>query len=339
MISKNDRNLIGKGSDINLAAQVVALDKRLDVELGLDTREVSKENSCEFQYHGLAVEALQTSYLDYLQIFEKIGKTANMIDVGAGHCRGTLLAEKLGYKCTSIEIVKDRIVAAKKCAKNKEHIIQADITDTDFKLPIADYYFLYLPHGKVLYQTLKKIKEISQNKKVSLIVIESHGNVIDYLKIQKNWLILKDAKLQTSTTRHDPAIYFFDSKIGKSSIIEEHWSWNLDRDLELLVKDSEKSWTLDAYQSVIWVSEAKVMLETFSPCRMLEIEKVESTRKISEQSEDYQKLRHARNIKKPTKYGYILKIIIFPEKKVEWINSKFTDWDDSLKILDETYMN
>lgn len=338
MFSKKDLELIGKGDNLSLVERVCELDQRLDNFFGLSIKktESSLKSNDPFEYVGLNGHALQTSYLDYFQIFNFIGNNATLVDVGAGYCRGSLLAKHLGYSCISIEVVNERTEKALTIIDDKTKIYTNDITDQKFKIPIGDYYFLYLPQGKVLYQTLKKIKEVAKNKTVKLIVIESHGDVLDYLIYQNEWLKNISCSLKTSTPRHNNNIYVFEVLSNSEiSVIQKHWDWNLDEDLEFVIEHDKSFWTADTYDSVIWARENQLHLETFNPKRIITINSIKETRRISKQPINYQKLRMARNNKFNTIHGHIIKIYDNSEKKVEWLNAKFTSWDEAIQLIDK----
>lgn len=337
MFSKKDLELIGHGDDPDIVNQVIALDQKIDSFFGLRHQVVEQtiKSQNHEEYQGLSIEALQTSYLDYYQMFKLIGKDSMLVDIGAGYCRGTILAQHLDYKCISIEIVKERVEAARNLLKYPSEIIQTDICDPTFILPIANYYFLYLPQGRVLYQALKKIKDNHKDQVAKLIVIESHGDVVDYLKLQKNWLKEASLDLKTSSARHDINFYLFETICdAKNNQLQHHWNWNMNQNLELLICEELKTWTVDTYNSLIWNSEGEIYLETLAPRRIISFKNIRKQRKISEQEYDYQILRVARNKKVQTIHGYILKIYVDPEKKVEWLNSTFTSWQQALQLLE-----
>lgn len=344
MFTNLDISLIGRSCDETCVNQVIQLDHALDSSFGLNIDQLERsihsqienenENENESYYLGLNASALQTSYLDFYQIFQYIPENAVIVDVGSGYSRGTLLAQKLGRKCIGIEAVEQRVTACQKLLTHKEDIIHADITDENFCLPVGDYYFIYLPHGKVLYQTLKKIQKIATGRKVTLVVIESHGNVIEYLDAQDHWLVKRKETLTTSLPRHDTKIYFYDC-YGQNypTLVEQHWDWNSDKDKEYLIWQNNQLWTADTFGSELWFLNQKMMIETFAPNKMISLEDLFNTRIISNQSSDYRYLRQAREDKKRTSKGHICKIFIRPEPLVEWLNGETGSWQSAISEL------
>ena len=336
LLTTEQTSLIGNSHDSVVVGKVIEFDNNLDKEFGLNIPKIEQTIPSERSdhYKGLDASALQTSYLDFYQIFNVIPQDALVVDVGAGYSRGTLLAQQLGRKCISIEVVEQRVKETQKILKNKSDIICADVTCDDFTMPEGDYYFLYLPHGEVLYQTLKKIQKLASLRTVNLIVIESHGNVVDYLDAQSHWLVKKDLGLKTSLPRHNNHIYFYEC-YGQDypTIFEQHWDWNRDKDREYLVWRDEQLWTANTYQSELWVINHKIHLETFSPSKMISMEDLFSTRCISEQSEQYNFLYHARQNKVVTPKGHITKIFIRPRPMVEWLNGETCDWQSAISFI------
>lgn len=337
MFSQFELSLIGQSDNQECVEKVLKLDEKLDKEFGLEIEKTEAliNSKNPFHYQGLNSNALLTSYLDYYQIFNFIGKDSLLIDVGSGYSRGTLLAEKLNFQCVSIEVVRERVSCTKSVLENKNSLIEADITDPNFELPVAPYYLLYLPHGIVLYEALRKIQKIAKYYKTRIIVIESHGQVIDYLKLQNNWLKLVTNHLKTSNARHNSNIYIFEcEKDFKKNELQYHWDWNKDLDFEYIICEDNKSFSLDTYNSEIWIVNNEVMIETKNPVRMFKINNLQQVRKISEQNKNYQKLHFARNTKQKTTKGHLLKIIIAPDERVEWSNGEYSTWDQALKLIE-----
>lgn len=329
-------SLIGCPHDSKIVNKVIQFDREMDCAFGINIEEVEQTilNDRPGYYQGLDATALQTSYLDFYQIFEAIPADSTLIDVGSGYSRGSLLAEQLNRKCISIEVVEQRVKASQKYLQNKDAIICADVTSENFIMPEGDYYFLYLPHGEVLYQALKRIQKIASYRKVNLIVIESHGNLIDYLNAQSHWLVPKDFGIQTSVPRHDTKIYCYEC-YGQDypTTFEKHWDWCSDQDREYLVWQNEQLWTADTYQTELWIMQHKMHIETFKPARIIPVSDIFSTRCISQQSEIYRILHHARQNKITGPKGHISKIFVRPEPLVEWLNGETSDWQSAISLL------
>lgn len=340
MLNLEQTSLIGHPFDSEVVEKVIEFDGKLDKAFGLNISAVEQTIPSDGQVHhqahypGLDASALQTSYLDFYQIFNSLPKDVVLVDVGSGYSRGTLLAQFLKRKCISIEVLEQRVKATQELLQNKSDIIAADVTSDDFTMPVGDYYFLYLPHGAVLYQSLKKIQKIARTRKVHLIVIESHGNVVEYLDAQSHWLVKKDLKLKTSVPRHDPHIYFYEC-YGQDypTIFEQHWDWNIDRDREYLVWRDDWLWTADSYNSQLWILSGKMHMETLAPAKIIPMVDLFTTRCISEQSEQYRFLHQARQQKVTCSKGHITKIFVKPSPLVEWLNGETSDWQSAISLL------
>lgn len=209
--------LKGRHLDVLSVQKVIDYDKALDsyfkIDFELEKKSEIKEENFYTHQNLLNEEALNTSYFDFYQILEALPPQSSIVDVGAGYARMALLNDYLGlsHKIISIEAVKERLVAAKSyCDKRHEFVVQ-DILHENFHLPKADYYFLYLPTGRLFEKVLEEILQIAQTKKVRVIGIESHGNLIDFLTLNRVWLREMPLKLALSLPRHKNSIYFYES--------------------------------------------------------------------------------------------------------------------------------
>lgn len=188
---------------------VQKLDLEFDLFFDLDVQDTEKEISLndESLYVGLDPRALLTSYIDYYQILEDVPKGEELVDVGAGYCRGTILSEFLGLnKCHSIEIVKERITEAFDAISNfsgdTSLLLNQDLSTCT--LPEAYGYFLYFPKGEILYRILSQLFELSKHQDCFLYVCESHGDMLDYLNMFSSITQVKSFKV--SQPRHSDQI-------------------------------------------------------------------------------------------------------------------------------------
>jgi hypothetical protein len=208
-IPEKIKQYVGQGENPDLSFLVSQFDQKLDQEFGI-TYEVQEKlinATGEELYRDHNHEALLTSYLDYHQIFLDMGPNKTLIDLGAGYCRGSLLALDPQYKvrCLSYELAKSRIEGA---LKHSHDIFNQDITDENFVLPKCEALFLYMPTGKILNSILKKIIKSTLENCV-LYVIESHGDFVDNLRFYSDFLVEMDSELKVSTQRHASKIYKF----------------------------------------------------------------------------------------------------------------------------------
>lgn len=195
--------------------------RELDQILGLKESLHSKYNDQEEAYSdGLTgSDALYTSYQDLLMIRQDLMERnlKDFGDLGAGNCRSKILFDYLEspFKSTAYEFVPERIKEAKATyqqlgLKEAHHFIEGDLKDCSLAtLEAHDAFFIYLPVGPTLEKLVEKFKELSLHKKLILYVIESHGDLIDYLQDHLEPLrVLK--KLELSSQRHIPELYVFE---------------------------------------------------------------------------------------------------------------------------------
>lgn len=209
LIPEKIKQYQGQGENPDLSFLVSKFDSKLDKEFGIQYVKQESEIKIEKEevYQDHLSEALLTSYLDYHQIFIDLGPNKTIVDIGAGYCRGSLLATDPSYKikCISYEIVKERVEAA---VRHSKSVFIADITKDSFDLPKCDALFLYIPTGNILNTLLKKII-YSSLEGVYVYVIESHGDFVDNVNFYRDFLQKVDCHLKTSTQRHDQNIYKF----------------------------------------------------------------------------------------------------------------------------------
>jgi hypothetical protein len=244
-IDSDFEKYIGQGENPDLLASVVEFDRRFDQFFKVDYEKSEKgiTRTEQYIYPGLKDSALLTSYLDYFQIYGDVPIGATIVDLGAGYCRGSMLFNNLKDKrCISVECEESRVEAA--LSSSPEDIIVADLLDKKFELPLSEYYFIYLPVGVVLYEIIKKV--IDQKIEATFYIIESHGDLVNYLLMQSEIFTLVDKPFKTSVVRHDPFIYKFRSKrvtIQPDSLSFENdmalWHlFNHDKNLKLEIESS-----------------------------------------------------------------------------------------------------
>ncbi|WP_372655391.1 class I SAM-dependent methyltransferase, partial [Halobacteriovorax sp.] len=152
----------------------------------------------------LREEALNTSWYDYYQLI-KYSKN-QVLDVGSGYSKGTLLALTLGYKnFYSVEFVPERIQWAKIKAQELDldtsFFFSGDALNIDFSK--YEIFLVYQPTGRFLTRFLNSLTQF-ENKEIW--AIESHGDLIHRLDLDSR-LIDKSALLELSAKRHDNTIY------------------------------------------------------------------------------------------------------------------------------------
>jgi hypothetical protein len=186
-------------------SEVLNFDEKLDLYFKIDIKKIEEKVTGHEDsiYPGLDPRALLTSYIDYYQILSDIPDGEELIDLGAGYCRGTILSEFLKLsKCKSIEIVESRVCVAQNCLKeigaDLGQIIKGDLLT--IPIPKAYGYFLYYPKSESLYKIMRDLFEKSKVQVCYLYVCESHGDVIDYIEMFST--IKKVKEFKVSQPRH-----------------------------------------------------------------------------------------------------------------------------------------
>lgn len=202
---------------------------KLDEVLGLKANLKSTSIEIEEAYaDGLTgSEALYTSYKDLLTIYQDIKQRGlkSFADLGAGHCRSKIFFDFIGapFQSYAYELVPERIAGAKDCYQNlglsfTQGFIEGDVTKKD--LTDHDAFLLYLPVGPTLEILVNKFKELSCSKNIYLYVIESHGDLIDYLKDSLGPLRLRKS-YPLHSQRHLPELYVFELESCLQQISDE----------------------------------------------------------------------------------------------------------------------
>jgi hypothetical protein len=183
-----------KISEFKECSQFLKADLEIDLILGFDYQknELSLKNKLKETYSDTPISshALLTSYFDYYQILKSLPKNSTFVDIGSGYTRGNIVNQlcQFGHHCYGLELEQDRVEATKiifsKLGIDHSTVRNYDILGNE-DLPCADYYFLYLPTGSLLDHVMMKLSRLKHQ--YQLIVIESHGDLIDTLKSYDQW--------------------------------------------------------------------------------------------------------------------------------------------------------
>lgn len=152
-------------------------------------------------YKGIDPEALCTRPEDILSILSDPLVTGTWVDLGSGYGHTVMTyAEKFpDRKSVGVEKEEPRNEWAKALAREKEltcDFIQGDLLTDD--IPEGNTYFLYFPQGHVLDRILSFLSQ----RPVTLVVIESHGDLFPRLE-KEAWLKL-EREIPLSSKRHNP---------------------------------------------------------------------------------------------------------------------------------------
>jgi hypothetical protein len=278
------KNYIGQGENSDLFVSVIEYDRKFDRFFGIDYEESEKNISRneEYIYPGLEDTALLTSYLDYFQIYRDLPQGATIVDLGAGYCRGSMLFSSLELKrCISVECEQSRTKAALSICPND--ILIADLVDKKFVIPKAEFYFIYLPVGIVLYEIIRKV--IQQKIEATFYVVESHGDLIDYLLMLPKVFKLINKPFKVSLPRHDPYIYKFKSKAVHLELSDFTYKqdlvlWHLfnhDKNLKMKISSTipgklkRSEWEANLSGSTVIKYNNRIALYLENPSRVLQL--------------------------------------------------------------------
>lgn len=314
------------------------LDNEIDNLLGLKDYEEIEANLAQrdsanidpsLYLEKLDSNALNTSYIDLYQILDKVSKEnprAQICDLGAGHCRMSLLASELFplLNIISVEPVKERISFAQSKLTSKNYLFVADTFDQVSLSIMPDYIFLYFPTGDIFESILRRIK--SRMKKSSIIAIESHGELINRLSIEKSWL-KREEYFEVKYPRHNPMAYIFRPVINNElsqleRLIEKLYSF--DSQDELIINSDQRAWLASANKMEIHFDhEDKVTIDFAFPPRTVTLTQLNQVSKFDQEnlSPSLKELINLRNNKQ--KYqGLEIRKIYPQEMNVELSDGK-----------------
>lgn len=162
-------------------------------------------------YSGLEESALSTPFFDYYQVLTDLGPHERLVDLGAGHCKGTLLGEAVGLegKCLSLELSKDRsnnaLDTLKKLGLASQSIRSFDIRQDP--LPASQAYFIYLPLGPLIFRPIQTL--LKRQEAARFYVVESHGDMLDFFNSMPKWFEHKKM-LPSEGPRHKAGVHVYE---------------------------------------------------------------------------------------------------------------------------------
>jgi hypothetical protein len=138
---------------------------------------------------GLHPETLQTPYSELCQMMRHLEPfEGHLVDLGAGYGRMALVLASFNQHATftGFELVKERVIEGQRVLENlglvRAKLFQQDLVASDFKMPVADAYFLY-DYGKVhhIRHTLEQLKAVADHKTFKVIARgKGCRSLIDY---------------------------------------------------------------------------------------------------------------------------------------------------------------
>jgi SAM-dependent methyltransferase len=290
-------------------------------------------------YQGLLEEALYTSDLDLLSLFESPFVQGTFCDLGCGTGKTALLYGSLypKRKAIGIEFEAARLVVGEtfkqQFSLNNVTLIHADLTTVD--LPKAETYFLYFPTGPVLDRILSLLYQMAHH--FNLCVIESHGDLIPRIELE-NWLSLL-SEIPLASPRHYPFIKIYQKKslIRDESLLPFNLTF---QEKYLLISDQTEEWIGESL-GMEWTEADR--FELLTPPRTISwksVKKLMDRRDLSPSVATAISIRRLGEVQIKTKThtvcGFIRKIIVEPTFHLEISTGEKVEWEKILTITQGT---
>ncbi len=147
------------------------------------------ETGEEALYAGIQEAALSTPFYDYYQVLLDLRPGERLVDLGGGHCKGSLLSAALGRSsdCLSLEISSKRIEGARRTLSSlgleSSGVLKFNILRD--RLPLVEAYFVYLPLGELIYRPIQQL--LKNERSARFYVVESHGDMLDFFDSLSKW--------------------------------------------------------------------------------------------------------------------------------------------------------
>lgn len=154
---------------------------RVDAWLGLETERIEKEltqpQDGQF-WIGLPVQAMLTPYTEIRAILEHLNPASHstLIDLGAGYGRmGFVIGcHYPQVKFIGYEIIEARVRESLRCLAPLAYPLiemhQADLSASGFKLPAADFYFIYdFGSRQTISKTLEDLKIVARSRPIKVV--------------------------------------------------------------------------------------------------------------------------------------------------------------------------
>ena len=216
--------------------ELINLCDELDEFFGLERAQVKSVD--KDHYPELLPHALNTSYFDYFNLLKLVPGGEQLVDLGAGAGRGSVLSCFLELAiCISYEIEISRVDILRRALhkfSKSEFAIQGDLADLSF--PKAKHYYLYFPRNKTAYFVLRELS----HRDCTLYVCESHGDMFPFLSSLPA-LFERIGEIPLLMPRWENEIRIYKSKTSNTEVkIEDSLStWflrNFDSDKILIFK-------------------------------------------------------------------------------------------------------
>jgi hypothetical protein len=284
-------------------------------------------------YEGLSAEALYTSLEDLETIQRHPLVEGTWVDLGCGVGHSMMLYQTLfpDRRSIGVELSEKRAKEGQRAIEASglegATLIHADLLDVP--LPDGDTYFLYFPTGPVLDRLLF---ELRKRETFRLVVIESHGDLLDRLNKEK--CLTPIAEIPLKQSRHHPTARIFQGRRESSSLQSP---FNLSFiEKYLLIQDDELQW-IGETRGLEWQRGEEFLLHI--PPRSILWSQVLAVVHRNDLSEDVRFLCDLRRygeceilVKNKPHRGVIRKISVKPSFSVELSTGEWIEWKDILTI-------
>lgn len=166
----------------------------LNTEQRIRTSEQYIKQDTEY-WLQLDPQVLQTPYIEFRMILDclKIQEGQCIVDLGAAYSRIAYVVGKYFpfVQCKTYEVIEERVAEARRVFEPRGYtnieIHHADLFCTSFKLPVADYYFIYdFGSKRAIQKTIEDLKGVAEQKNITVI---GRGRAVrDIIEKEEPWL-------------------------------------------------------------------------------------------------------------------------------------------------------
>jgi len=292
------------------------------------------------RYKGLSLIALYTSFEDLINIFKHPEVKGVWVDIGGGSGRSCLLYSFVKNESSiNLEIDPARALIAEQLAQKFMLKVESRVCDLQSDvIPSGDTYFLYFPTGFVLDRVLDIL---SQRVDFTLVVIESHGDLIARIDKEKGYELID--KILLTSPRHNPFAHIYRKT---KCILSEAGPHQLSfKDELLVIEDSLGEWVADSF-GLEWLGEDTYQF--LHPPRAITWSR-DFKRILSPGSKDFELIKNISLLRKLREVRIVLddgkelnsvirKIRISGTLRLEISTSELLEWRRILKIFKGSHL-
>ncbi len=181
------------------------LDDILDIKYDLDANMISDPNQKERLYEGAGL-GVQTSYSSILLALERANPAngARIVDLGSGYGRvGFVLGllrpdvDFIGYEYVEHRVENSKGVA-KRAGLQRTTFVTQDLARRDFKIPVADIYYMYDPFSPETYGTvLDQLIEVGKRLQITIVTKGRANSWVREALMNRAWSVIETCDSET----------------------------------------------------------------------------------------------------------------------------------------------